>query len=125
MIRKVRPKALLARLLSRAVARAMPPRQLEDVLADGYVRVCAAGVADRRALEALCAAARQLPERPRRVLLLKKAYGLSQPEIARALGIRRSTVESELALAVQHCFELTRRRAPAPARATRRRTADG
>ncbi len=45
----------------------------------------------------LCEAVNELPDRCRKVFVLKKIYGLSQREIAERLGISESTVEKHVA----------------------------
>jgi RNA polymerase sigma-70 factor (ECF subfamily) len=50
-----------------------------------------------------CRAVGGLPEECRRVIVLKKVYGLSLAEIADHLGVTRSTVEKDLARALMMC----------------------
>lgn len=47
-----------------------------------------------------------LPELTRRVVTLRKTYGLNQEQIARKLGITPEQVMEELARAVQACADL-------------------
>lgn len=57
------------------------------------------------ARERLAAAARaltRLPERPRAVFVMRRVEGLRYAEIARRLGISLSTVEKDMALAIDH-----------------------
>jgi RNA polymerase sigma factor (sigma-70 family) len=53
--------------------------------------------------ELFCRAAAALPEQCRRVLILRKVYGLSQIEVAERLGISVSTVEKHLAKGLVRC----------------------
>ncbi|MGA1462745.1 MAG: RNA polymerase sigma factor [Steroidobacteraceae bacterium] len=62
-------------------------------------------VAAQNRFERFCEAAAQLPEQCRRVLILRKVYGLSQQEVAARLGIAVSTVEKHLAKALMRCSE--------------------
>lgn len=62
-------------------------------------------VAAQNRFERFCQAAAQLPEQCRRVLILRKVYGLSQQEVAARLGIAVSTVEKHLAKALMRCSE--------------------
>ena len=50
-----------------------------------------------------CEAVASLPEKCRRVVLLKKVYGLSHKEIAEKMGIKISTVEKHLTKGVRQC----------------------
>lgn len=62
-----------------------------------------AAVAAREELEELLAALETLPERTQRIFLLNRLDGLSQPAIARALGVSLSTVEKEIIRALAFC----------------------
>jgi RNA polymerase sigma factor (sigma-70 family) len=53
--------------------------------------------------EIFCAAVEQLPLQCRRVFVLRKVYGYSQKEIARALDISESTVEKHIAYGIRRC----------------------
>ena len=72
-----------------------------------------AGVVDlvsRRQEQLLLAEAiRDLPERCRQVLILRKIHGLSQKEIAVRLGISENTVESLVSRGVQRCAKHVQR----------------
>ena len=50
-----------------------------------------------------CEAVRELPPQCRRVLILKKVYGLSHAEIAERLNITVSTSNQHLAKAIAKC----------------------
>ena len=50
-----------------------------------------------------CRAVGGLPEQPRRAFVLKKVYGLSQPEIAERLGITPAEVERHIATGLLRC----------------------
>lgn len=54
-------------------------------------------VADRQELRRLARAFAQLPERVRQVFRLRRIEGLSQKEVAAAMGISQSTVEKHMA----------------------------
>ncbi len=60
-------------------------------------------VASQRRFELFCRTAATLPDQCRRVLILRKVYGLSQQEVADQLGISISTVEKHLARGLQKC----------------------
>ena len=53
--------------------------------------------------EVLCQAINELPVKCRKVLILKKVYGLSQKEIAKRLEISESTVEKHVAKGILKC----------------------
>jgi RNA polymerase sigma-70 factor (ECF subfamily) len=55
--------------------------------------------------ELFCRAAAALPDQCRRVLILRKVYGLSQLEVADRLGISVSTVEKHLAKGLLRCSQ--------------------
>lgn len=60
-------------------------------------------------LDILTQAIQSLPDRCRRVLTLRKIYGLSQKEIAGQLGISEHTVEAQVANGVRRCTEYLHR----------------
>ncbi len=62
-----------------------------------------AAVSKQQELELLTAAIQSLPHRCRRVFTLRTAYGMTQAEIARQLGVSLSTVEKEMAKGVRLC----------------------
>jgi RNA polymerase sigma factor (sigma-70 family) len=59
-------------------------------------------------LEAIGVALLELPERTRRVFVLRRVEGLSSPEIARRLGVSPSAVEKHMLKAVRHILARTR-----------------
>ncbi len=63
----------------------------------------AATTAHKQELELLTQAIQSLPERCRRVLTLRKIYGLSQKQIAAELGISEHTVEVQVANGMRRC----------------------
>jgi RNA polymerase sigma-70 factor (ECF subfamily) len=60
-------------------------------------------LAARQEFEIFCEAVQQLPLQCRRVFVLRKVYGYSQKEIARALDIGESTVEKHIAYGIKRC----------------------
>jgi RNA polymerase sigma-70 factor (ECF subfamily) len=74
-----------------------------DVLTQG--RSLEDDVIGQEHFELFCKAAAALPEQCRRVLMLRKVYGLSQAEVAARLGISISTVEKHLAKGLLRCSE--------------------
>ncbi len=59
-------------------------------------------IAQRR-FELFCRATATLPEQCRRVVILRKVYGLSQQEVAERLNISVGTVDKHLAKGLMHC----------------------
>lgn len=74
-----------------------------SVLADGADVV--AIVSKQQELELLTKAIQSLPTRCREILTLRTAYGCTQKEIARKLGVSESTVEKQTALGIRLCAE--------------------
>lgn len=74
-----------------------------SVLADGADVVAA--VSKQQELELLTKAIQSLPTRCREILTLRTAYGCTQKEIARKLGVSESTVEKQTALGIRLCAE--------------------
>jgi RNA polymerase sigma factor (sigma-70 family) len=76
----------------------------DEILADE-----APGIADtvsrRQELALLAEAIQALPDRCRRILTLRKIYGLPQKEIARQLGIAEHTVEAQVGVGVRRCAD--------------------
>ena len=66
-------------------------------------------VAGAEDLQLLIRAIQSLPERCRQIVTLRKIYGLSQKEVASALGIAEHTVESQGTIGVRKCTEFFRR----------------
>jgi RNA polymerase sigma-70 factor (ECF subfamily) len=62
----------------------------------------------RRRFDALNAVVGALPPRCRRVLVMRKVFGLSHKEIARRMDISVRTVEKHLTKALQRCQESRR-----------------
>src|SRR5688572_2875618 len=60
-------------------------------------------LAAKQEFEIFCAAVQELPLQCRRVFVLRKVYGYSQKEIARALDIGESTVEKHIAYGIKRC----------------------
>jgi len=58
----------------------------------------------------LTEAIRSLPERCRRVMTLRRIYGLSQKEVAARLGISEHTVEAQSTIGLDKCAEFFRAR---------------
>jgi RNA polymerase sigma factor (sigma-70 family) len=61
-------------------------------------------------LEILADAMRDLPDRCRRILLLRRIHGLSHKEIAAQLGISEHTVEKQVGIGLRKCVEYFKRR---------------
>lgn len=61
-------------------------------------------VAHNQELELLTAAIQSLPDRCRQIFTLRKVYGMSQPDIARQLGLSENTVSAQLTLGVKKCM---------------------
>lgn len=78
---------------------------------DGWDSTSVPGIGDRtfgqvtsnEEFGRFCEAVRQLPTQCRRVFVLKKVYGYSQREIARATGLSESTVEKHIAKGIRRC----------------------
>lgn len=78
-------------------------------------RANAAEAASRnQELEVLADALRSLPERCRRILLLRRIHGLSHKEIAQQLGIAEHTVEKQVGIGLRKCVAYFRRRGLLP-----------
>jgi RNA polymerase sigma factor (sigma-70 family) len=60
-------------------------------------------LAAKQEFEIFCEAVQQLPLQCRRVFVMRKVYGYSQKEIARALDIGESTVEKHIAYGIKRC----------------------
>lgn len=96
-------------LRRRNIAQAVPlvENGLEDVLYDEDD--VAETVARNQELELLTEAIQSLPDRCRQVFTLRKVYGMSQPDIARKLGISEHTVSAQLTIGVHKCTEFMAR----------------
>jgi RNA polymerase sigma-70 factor (ECF subfamily) len=94
------------RVRHREVARAEPLVESEalDVLEEG--EGIPETIAHNQELEFLTEAIQSLPERCRQIFTLRKVYGLSQPEIAKRLGLSENTVSAQLTIGVRKCMEL-------------------
>jgi RNA polymerase sigma-70 factor (ECF subfamily) len=86
----------------------------------------------RQKLTIFAEAVATLPEQCRRVFVLRKVHGLSQREVAAALGIAESTVEKQVAAGLLRTSEFIRRagvevpqRPAAPTRLRKAANADG
>jgi RNA polymerase sigma factor (sigma-70 family) len=66
-------------------------------------------IGHQQELDLLTRAIQALPDRCRRVLTLRKIYGLSQKEIAAQLGISEHTVEAQVGNGVRRCAEFLAR----------------
>jgi RNA polymerase sigma-70 factor (ECF subfamily) len=62
-------------------------------------------VSRRQELALLAEAIQSLPERCRRILTLRKIYGIPQREIAHQLGISEHTVEAQVGIGVRRCAD--------------------
>lgn len=71
-------------------------------------------LAARQEFEIFCEAVQQLPLQCRRVFVLRKVYGYSQKEIARALDIGESTVEKHIAYGIKRCSSFIAQRTEPP-----------
>lgn len=67
-------------------------------------------IARNQELEFLTEAIQSLPDRCRQIFTLRKVYGLSQPEIARQLGLSQHTVSAQLTIGLHKCTEYMHRR---------------
>jgi RNA polymerase sigma-70 factor (ECF subfamily) len=66
-------------------------------------------VARNQEIELLTEAIQSLPDRCRQVFTLRKVYGMSQPDIAKKLGISTHTVSAQLTIGVHKCTEFMAR----------------
>lgn len=66
-------------------------------------------VASNEEFGLFCEAVRLLPAQCRRAFVLKKVYGYSQAEIARAMNISPNTVENHIALGIDRCMQFMMR----------------
>lgn len=146
--------------LARAVQSIVPPREIEDIVQETYLRVCRAGsktriqspqafmfrtarnlaldhvkraesrladsfdqmeeegmATERQPVDStvntacsdeefvqFCDSVRYLPVQCRRAFVLRKVYGYSQREIAKAMNISESTVEKHIAEGIKRCL---------------------
>jgi RNA polymerase sigma factor (sigma-70 family) len=79
-----------------------PEHGLEDTADDRTPEVAAES---EQEFSVLCQALRALPRQCRRVMLLRRVYGLSQKEVAVRLGISERTVENHIAKAAVACSD--------------------
>ena len=75
---------------------------LEEAVDDRTPEVA---VASEQEFSVFCQAIRTLPRQCRRVMLLRRVYGLSQQEVAARLGISERTVENHIAKAAVACSD--------------------
>jgi RNA polymerase sigma-70 factor (ECF subfamily) len=81
----------------------------EEEHSDGYSDLLQPGLdvydqlAAKQEFEIFCEAVQQLPLQCRRVFVMRKVYGYSQKEIARACDIGESTVEKHIAYGIKRC----------------------
>ena len=66
-------------------------------------------IAGAEDLQLLIQAIQSLPNRCRRVVTLRKIYGLSQKEVANTLGISEHTVEVQGSIGIRKCTEFFRK----------------
>lgn len=66
-------------------------------------------VAATQEFSMFCHAVRDLPAQCRRAFVLRKVYGYSQREIAKAMGISEKTVEKHIASGIQRCMTFLNR----------------
>jgi RNA polymerase sigma-70 factor (ECF subfamily) len=66
-------------------------------------------VASNEEFGLFCEAVRLLPAQCRRAFVLKKVYGYTQGEIARAMNISQNTVENHIALGIKRCTQFMQR----------------
>ena len=79
----------------------VPDLEILDVLPEGDT--LEANVIAQQRLGIYCEAIATLPKQCRRVILMKKVYGLPTKEVARRLGISTSTVEKHMTKALKDC----------------------
>ncbi|KAF1068763.1 MAG: putative RNA polymerase sigma factor FecI [Pseudomonas citronellolis] len=75
----------------------------EQEMQDGEAREPVSQFERQRYLQQLAQALESLPPRRREAFVLHKFDGLSQPEVARRMGISLSMVEKHVASALLHC----------------------
>jgi RNA polymerase sigma-70 factor (ECF subfamily) len=109
------PKAFLFRIAKNLMLTefSKKSRKLTDYIADfEYTEVLASdetletSLMAQQKLGIYCEAVATLPEKCRRVVLMKKVYGLSHKEIAVKMGIQVSTVEKHLTKGVRQCHAI-------------------
>lgn len=62
-------------------------------------------VVSQQEFEHFCESVRYLPAQCRKAFVLKKVYGYSQKEIAKAMQITESTVEKHIAMGIKKCTQ--------------------
>lgn len=67
-------------------------------------------IARNQELETLTEAIQSLPDRCRQIFTLRKVYGMSQPDIAKKLGVSAHTVSAQLTIGLHKCTEFMQRR---------------
>jgi len=92
----------------------------EEESGDNYHELPQAGLdvydqlAAKQEFEIFCEAVQQLPLQCRRVFVMRKVYGYSQKEIARAFDIGESTVEKHIAYGIKRCSSFIAERTEPP-----------
>ena len=79
-------------------AEKLDPLVLADEMAGPFE-----STARQEEIDQLVTAIQSLPDRCRRVMTLKKIYGLTQKEVAAKLGISEHTVEAQIGIGMRKC----------------------
>ena len=79
----------------------LPENELSDVLDDSDT--VQESIERNQELELLTKAIQSLPSKCRRIFTLRKVYCMSQPDIAKKLGISVNTVATQLKIGVKRC----------------------